>query len=381
MLDGKGFDSWAYEYDESVRTCDEKGEYPFDGYREVLNRIEELIPAGQDVLDVGLGTAVLTKRLYDKGCRIWGQDYSDTMLQIASEKMPDAALFFGDLADGLADPLKDPRFDTIVATYALHHFTAEQKVKLLRELRGHLKPGGRILIGDIAFPTSAQQDACRTKYAAQWDEDEIYIVYDELKQAFPDLACEQISQCCCLFVLPAEDGEQERKSPVGIRIEQASSADAAAILEFTKICGAETDNLSFGAAGIPVSAEEEAAYLDSVLASEKDVFFVAKDGETIVGTANYSTFPRSRMAHRGEVGMSVRKAYWNRGVGTQLMEKILEFAKESAGADIVSLEVRSDNAAAIHLYEKFGFEKIGTFRGYFKIDGELIDFDIMERML
>ena len=79
--------------------------------------------------------------------------------------------------------------------------------------------------------------------------------------------------------------------------------------------------------------------------------------------------------------MSVRKAYWNRGVGTQLMEKILEFAKESAGADIVSLEVRSDNAAAIHLYEKFGFEKIGTFRGYFKIDGELIDFDIMERML
>ena len=61
------------------------------------------------------------------------------------------------------------------------------------------------------------------------------------------------------------------------------------------------------------------------------------------------------------------------------MEKLLNFAKDTAKADIVSLEVRSDNQRAINLYKKFGFEKIGCFKRYFKINNELIDFDIMEK--
>ena len=168
---------------------------------------------------------------------------------------------------------------------------------------------------------------------------------------------------------------------MAIIIEKAKAADAEAILNFTKICGAETDNLSFGENGIPVSVEQEASFIGSIENSDTDIFFVARDGGEIVGTGNYSTFPKKRMAHRGEFGISVRKAYWNQGVGTMLMEHILDFAKNTAKADIVSLEVRSDNEAAIHLYQKFGFEKIGTFKGYFKINGELIDFDLMELFL
>ena len=52
-----------------------------------------------------------------------------------------------------------------------------------------------------AIETAAAQDACRAKFAAEWDEDENYIVYDELKPYFPGLTCEKISECCCLFTL------------------------------------------------------------------------------------------------------------------------------------------------------------------------------------
>ena len=38
-------------------------------------------------------------------------------------------------------------------------------------------------------------------------------------------------------------------------------------------------------------------------------------------------------------------------------------------------------AALIRLYQKFGFVKTGSLPGYFKIDGRLIDFDLMEKML
>ena len=64
-----------------------------------------------------------------------------------------------------------------------------------------------------------------------------------------------------------------------------------------------------------------------------------------------------------------------------LLEQILDFAKNVAKSEIVSLEVRSDNKSAIRLYEKFGFEKIGTFKGYYKINGYLVDFDIFELLL
>ena len=58
------------------------------------------------------------------------------------------------------------------------------------------------------------------------------------------------------------------------------------------------------------------------------------------------------------------------------METILTFAREN-GFEQLNLEVRSSNARAIHLYEKFGFRKLCTFPHFFKINGEYVDFDLM----
>lgn len=99
-----------------------------------------------------------------------------------------------------------------------------------------------------------------------------------------------------------------------------------------------------------------------------------------IRTASFNAFQRERMKHRGEISVSVLKAYWGHGIGTRLMEHLITFAK-GIGAEIIALEVRSDNVRAIKLYEKFGFEKIGTFRGFFKIDGEWVDFDLMNLYL
>lgn len=148
-----------------------------------------------------------------------------------------------------------------------------------------------------------------------------------------------------------------------------------------KLCGSETDNLSFGAEGISVSLKEEEDYLRSRESSEENLFLLARDGEEIIGTASYSALSGKRLCHRGELGICIRKAYWNRGIGSILLECLLDFARHRAKADVISLEVRSDNARAIHLYEKYDFKKVGTFKGYFKINGSLIDFDIMQQIL
>jgi ribosomal protein S18 acetylase RimI-like enzyme len=58
------------------------------------------------------------------------------------------------------------------------------------------------------------------------------------------------------------------------------------------------------------------------------------------------------------------------------MSHLVEYANDN-GIEIINLEVRSDNAAAIHLYEKYGFNKTCTIPAFFKIDSEYVDFDVM----
>lgn len=158
-------------------------------------------------------------------------------------------------------------------------------------------------------------------------------------------------------------------------IERARAEDAAALLDYLKIVGGETENLSFGAEGVPLDLETEQDYLRSQCESTDNVQYLAKvDGE-IIGTASLNR-KLQRMSHRGEFGISLKKAWWGCGAAPALTEAVLSFAKEN-GFEQLNLEVRSSNARAIHLYEKYGFRKLCTFPRFFKINGEYIDFDLM----
>lgn len=161
-----------------------------------------------------------------------------------------------------------------------------------------------------------------------------------------------------------------------VEIRKAEVQDAEELLRFCKAVGQETDNLSFGPEGISVSVEQERAYLGSLSEANKQIFLVASEQGRIVGTATLMGFARPRMAHRGEISISVRKSAWGKGIGTRLMEELISRARQFS-MEIISLEVRSDNKRAIGLYRKFGFEAIGTFEGFMKINGEKIAYDMM----
>ena len=203
MLNSNGFDVWADGYDESVRLADESDAYPFAGYATILKEIYGRVCASgaKAVLDIGFGTGTLAGQLYQQGCDVFGQDFSSRMIQLAQGKMPRAKLYQGDFSLGLVQELKQQRYDAIIATYALHHLTDEQKVTLLQELLPLLQDNGCIYVGDVAFATRAQLEQCKAQAGDDWDASEIYFVYDELKQAFPQLQFEPVSHCAGLLTL------------------------------------------------------------------------------------------------------------------------------------------------------------------------------------
>ncbi len=203
MLNRNGFDLWADGYDKAVGLSEEESSYPFAGYKEILDRIYKIILAKgtPSVLDIGFGTGTLTQKLYAQGCEIWGQDFSKRMIELASAKMPNAHLFEGDFSQGLVEPLLLNSYDFIVATYSLHHLSNHSKIAFIKSLTALLKENGVILIGDVAFWNRVDLEQCKADAGEQWDEDEIYFIFDELKQAFPKLQFEQVSFCAGLLSL------------------------------------------------------------------------------------------------------------------------------------------------------------------------------------
>lgn len=197
MLSNQGFDLWADDYDKSVGLSDENGTYPFAGYKKVLNEIyNSVLSASQKtVLDIGFGTGVLTAKLYEQGCTIFGQDFSGRMVELAKAKMPGAQLYQGDFSLGLVEDLKRRQYDAIIATYSLHHLTDPQKIHFLQELLPLLNQGGCLYIGDVAFATRLELEKCREQVGKEWDQDEIYFVFEELKKAFPQMKFKPISYC------------------------------------------------------------------------------------------------------------------------------------------------------------------------------------------
>lgn len=197
MLDNIGFDLWADGYDKAVGLSDDDNTYPFAGYRQVLSYIYSrcLAQGTPKILDVGFGTGTLTSKLCEAGCRIYGQDFSPRMLDIARPKMPSARLFCGDFTAGLCPELLDERYKFIISTYALHHLTDAQKPGFIRRLLELLEPGGQLLIGDVAFQARAQLERCRAQVGPGWDDEEFYFVADELKADFPSLHFAPLSHC------------------------------------------------------------------------------------------------------------------------------------------------------------------------------------------
>ena len=100
----------------------------------------------------------------------------------------------------------------------------------------------------------------------------------------------------------------------------------------------------------------------------------------VVGHLSLYVYPEPRMRHAGHFGMAVRDDWQGKGVGTKLLESAIDLADNWWGLTRLDLRVFVDNAAAIALYRKFGFEIEGTHEQFALRDGEYVDAYVMARL-
>jgi L-phenylalanine/L-methionine N-acetyltransferase len=100
----------------------------------------------------------------------------------------------------------------------------------------------------------------------------------------------------------------------------------------------------------------------------------------IVGQVGLQTHPNPRRRHSGDIGMMVRDDWHGKGIGTALMQALVDLADKWLNLYRLELEVYTDNEPAIKLYKKFDFQIEGTRVGESFRDGKYVDTFAMARV-
>ena len=102
-------------------------------------------------------------------------------------------------------------------------------------------------------------------------------------------------------------------------------------------------------------------------------YYTYKKDDEVVAFINYQI-----MYERAElIQISVLDNYQNQGIASALLEYMINDLKTNK-VESVTLEVKIINFKAIHVYEKFGFKKVGIRKGYYQgIDGILMEKELI----
>lgn len=112
-----------------------------------------------------------------------------------------------------------------------------------------------------------------------------------------------------------------------------------------------------------------------------ELSLLAFDGDRLVGSAGlHPAGQQLRRRHAMMLGIGVHPDAHGRGVGSALMDALTRQADDWLGILRIELTVFVDNAPAIRLYERFGFEHEGRLRGYGLREGRYVDAFTMARL-
>ncbi|MFD9627760.1 class I SAM-dependent DNA methyltransferase [Peribacillus muralis] len=140
------FEEWSKSYDDTVGGHDIEYQEVFKHYDKILDSVTDRVHG--HVLEFGVGTGNLTKRLLTKGLKVTGIEPSPAMREIAAGKLGAGT----ELADGDFMDFPEPeQVDSIVSTYAFHHLTDEEKEKAIASYGKLLNTGGKIVFADTMY--------------------------------------------------------------------------------------------------------------------------------------------------------------------------------------------------------------------------------------
>ena len=152
-------------------------------------------------------------------------------------------------------------------------------------------------------------------------------------------------------------------------IRDALPPDAKALIVHANAVISETNFTTRAPGEFEITVEQERQNLKTYFDTDNKLFILAELDGQVVGLLNFAGGLRTRLRHQGEFGISVRQHSCGLGIGTLLLEALIDWAKSGGIITKINLRVRTDNPAAIKIYLRAGFVIEGTIANEMLIDG------------
>lgn len=104
------------------------------------------------------------------------------------------------------------------------------------------------------------------------------------------------------------------------------------------------------------------------------------DGEIVANGGLFTERPVVRRRHAVSLGLSVAAGHQGEGLGSKLLEALIDYADRWTQILRIELTVYADNERAIALYRRHGFELEGRHRAHALRDGRFVDSLSMARL-
>jgi RimJ/RimL family protein N-acetyltransferase len=157
-------------------------------------------------------------------------------------------------------------------------------------------------------------------------------------------------------------------------IRQPSVDDAEAIINYSKILFASTDQVLTTLEEYTITVENEKTWVQNLNDNPNALLLIAHHNNQIVGFLFFMPNTKKKNVHTGEFGVNVHPNFQGIGIGYRLIETLLAWARDNKQIEKVSLKVFSTNIQAIKLYKNLGFIEEGRhIKAIKQLNGEYVD--------
>ncbi|MDY8137154.1 GNAT family N-acetyltransferase [Aquimarina sp. 2201CG5-10] len=169
----------------------------------------------------------------------------------------------------------------------------------------------------------------------------------------------------------------QTKSNKPITVREAIPEDATQLLKLKHQYLKDTNTIPLFDYEYSNTIKEECELIKNYHKQQNSILLVAEYKGIIVGNIDLTGSWRKKMQHTAVIGMGIHTQWQNQGLGTLLIQNVMDWSKTNDLLKTIWLEVYETNNAGRTLYKKSGFKEVGRIKNFFHEKQKYIDKIIM----
>lgn len=167
-----------------------------------------------------------------------------------------------------------------------------------------------------------------------------------------------------------------------ITLRQAIPDDAKNLINAISQLNQETPYLVVSPHALNMSPDTMAHEIDYIYNAPNQFILLALNHDDIIGVATIVSDDDTAFQHVGELGITIKKEFWGLGLGSAMIEELIQLCLDYQITKRIEINVQTRNDRALHLYDKMGFSLEGVKKKAFLSEqNELIDIAILSYLL